>query len=160
MQEQYSIFASVGNATQPFDRFLKLVDEAAGRVRRRTLVQTGAGAYRPRNADAVDFVGRAEFDDLCRSADYVITHAGVGSVMTAVRLGKVPIVVPRRQADGEVINDHQFELATELSRMGWCQVASTVDDLIGYLQAPPAAVPLGNSVSNQLMRDAVTDFIR
>ena len=97
---------------------------------------------------------------MCRAADYVITHAGVGSVMTAVRLGKVPIVVPRRQAEGEVINDHQFELATELSRMGWCRVASSLDDLVGYLTAPPGALALANSVSNQLMRDAVADFIR
>jgi UDP-N-acetylglucosamine transferase subunit ALG13 len=96
---------------------------------------------------------------LCRAADYVITHAGVGSVMTAVRLGKVPIVVPRRQAEGEVINDHQFELATELSRMGWCRVASTADDLAGYLTAPPCPVPIENGVSNQLMRDAVASFI-
>jgi len=160
MRERYSIFASVGNATQPFDRFLKLVDEAARRVGRRTLIQTGAGSYRPRYAEAVDFVGREEFDELCRAADYVITHAGVGSVMTAVRLGKVPIVVPRRAAEGEVINDHQFELATELSRLGWCRVASGVDDLVGFLAAAPAAVPAGEKVSNRLMRELVTDFIR
>jgi beta-1,4-N-acetylglucosaminyltransferase len=160
MQGRYSIFASVGNATQPFDRFLRMVDEVAGRSRLRTLIQTGAGVYRPRNAETVDFVGRAEFDELCRAADFVITHAGVGSVMTAVRLGKVPIVVPRRQDQGEVINDHQFELAAELSRMGWCRVASGVDDLLGYLQAAPGGVPAAEIVSNRLMRELVTDFIR
>lgn len=160
MQGRYSIFASVGNATQPFDRFLAMVDEAAARAALPALVQTGAGTYRPRHADAVQFVGRAEFEDLCRAADHVITHAGVGSVMTAVRLGKVPIVVPRRSDLNEVINDHQFELATELSRMGWCRVARGLEDLVGFLQAPAAAVPASESVSNQLMRDLVADFIR
>jgi UDP-N-acetylglucosamine transferase subunit ALG13 len=160
MQGRYSIFASVGNATQPFDRFLRMVDEAAARTGLRTLAQTGAGTYRLQHADAVDFVTRPEFEQLLRAADYMITHAGVGSVMTGVRLGKVPIVVPRRKDEGEVINDHQFELASELSRMGWCRVATSVDDLLENLQAPPAAVPLGGSVTNQRMQELVTDFIR
>jgi len=137
-----------------------MVDEAAARTRLRTLVQTGAGRYRPQNADVVDFVTRPEFEQLLQAADYTITHAGVGSVMTAVRLGKVPIVVPRRKDEGEVINDHQFELASELSRMGWCRVATSVGDLIGYLQAPPAEVPLDGKVTNQRMQELVTDFIR
>jgi UDP-N-acetylglucosamine transferase subunit ALG13 len=160
MQERYSIFASVGNATQPFDRFLRMVDEAAGRVRLRTLIQTGAGAHRPCHADAVDFVGRAEFDELCRAAEYVVTHAGVGSVMTAVRLGKVPIVVPRRKDQGEVINDHQFELASELSRIGWCRVAADLDELLDFLQQAPAALPPGKDDTNRLMRGLVAEFIR
>ena len=80
--------------------------------------------------------------------------------MTAVRLGKVPIVVPRRQDQGEVINDHQLELATELSQMGWCRVATGVEDLLGFLQSPPPAVPIDENVSNRRMRELVTDFIR
>jgi UDP-N-acetylglucosamine transferase subunit ALG13 len=159
MQGRYSIFASVGNATQPFDRFLRMVDEAAARVKLPALVQTGAGAYRPRHADTVGFVGREEFDRLCLAADHVITHAGVGSVMTAVRLGKVPIVVPRRRDLGEVVNDHQFELAAELSKMGWCRVAGGIDDLVACLVAPPPAVPRNGHASNRRMRELVSDFI-
>jgi UDP-N-acetylglucosamine transferase subunit ALG13 len=160
MQEQYSIFASIGNARNPFDRFLRMVDEAAARTGLRAFLQTGFSTYRPLHAASADFVTRAEFDALLRGADYIITHAGAGSVMGAVRLGKLPVVVPRRKALGEMVNDHQLQLATELSAMGWCRVASDLEDLVRFLQMPPAAPPLNGNITNQRMQELVTDFIR
>ena len=159
MLERYSIFASVGNATPPFDRFLQMVDEAAMRTGLPTLIQTGAGKFRPLHAEAATFVTRELFETLLVEADYFVTHAGVGSVMTAVRLGKVPIVVARRRHHGEVINDHQQELAEELSRLGWCRVVSNVDELAACLQALPDAVPVQADASNERMRDMVDEFI-
>jgi len=159
MQAPYSIFASVGNSTQPFDRFVEMVDEATRRTGRRALVQIGSASRRPHNADAVDFVTRSEFEELMRAAEHAIVHAGAGSVMMAVQFGKIPIVVPRRKELGEHVNNHQFELASELSRMGWCHVVSNVDELIECLEAPTAAVPLDGDVTNQRMRELVTEFI-
>jgi UDP-N-acetylglucosamine transferase subunit ALG13 len=161
MQGRYSIFASVGNATQPFERFLRMVDEAAGRTGRTALIQTGGrGAFQPSHSDAVDFVTRERFEELLRYADYVVTHAGVGSVMSAVRLGKLPIVVARRKGLGEHVNDHQLELAHELSSLGWCRVVVNPDELVACFQQPPAAVVPGEQISNQRMRELVSDFIR
>jgi UDP-N-acetylglucosamine transferase subunit ALG13 len=160
MRERYSIFASVGNSTQPFDRFLRMVDDAARIVKRSALMQTGTSSYQPRHAVRVDYVGREEYDGLCRDADYLIMHAGVGSVMVAMRFGKLPIIVPRRGDLGESINSHQFELATELSKLGWCRVATGLDDLLAFLQAPPPPIPAGEDVSNRRMRELVSDFIR
>jgi UDP-N-acetylglucosamine transferase subunit ALG13 len=160
MQERYSIFASVGNSHQPFDRFVKMVDEAAERVRLGALIQTGHTPYRPRYAKAVDFITSAQFEAFVSGADYMITHAGAGSVMMALRYGKFPLVVPRRGDAGEHIDNHQDQLATELSRMGWCRVVSGVAELTAILAAPPAPVPLKDNVSNHRMRALVSDFIR
>ena len=160
MQGRYSIFASLGNARQPFNRFLQMVDEAAERAGMRTLLQTGHSTYRPKAADAVDFVTRPEFEELVRAADSVIMHAGVGSVMTALQLGKIPIVVPRRLDHGEHIDNHQFQLAAELSRLGWCRVANGTDELLDALRTPPDAASRNGNMSNQLMRNLVSDFIR
>jgi UDP-N-acetylglucosamine transferase subunit ALG13 len=123
-----------------------MVDEAAGRVGLSALMQAGTSSYVPRNADRLDYVGREEFDDLCRTSDYLVMHAGVGSVMASMRHGKLPIIVPRRGDLGEHINNHQFELATELSRLGWCRVAAGPDDLLDFLQAPPPPVPPGEDL--------------
>jgi UDP-N-acetylglucosamine transferase subunit ALG13 len=160
MQERYSIFASVGNSHQPFDRFVKMVDEAAERRRLSALIQTGHSPLRPRYAKAVDFITGPQFEAFVSAADYVITHAGAGSVMMALRYGKFPIVVPRRGDAGEHIDNHQAQLATELSRLGWCRVVSGVEELAAILAAPPAPVPLKNNVSNHRMRELVSDFIR
>ena len=39
------------------------------------------------------------------AADVVISHAGVGSALTALRCGKRPILVPREAARGEHVDD-------------------------------------------------------
>jgi UDP-N-acetylglucosamine transferase subunit ALG13 len=41
----------------------------------------------------------------------VVTHAGVGSVLSVLNQGKIPVILPRRAAHGEMIDDHQVEFA-------------------------------------------------
>lgn len=58
-----------------------------------------------------------------RRADVVIGHAGTGLALTALRVGKVPVLVPRRRVRGEHTDDHQVQLARELERRGLAVVA-------------------------------------
>lgn len=51
-------------------------------------------------------------------ADAVITHAGVGSILLALRTGLCPVVIPRTRARGEHVDDHQRELVGKLSERG------------------------------------------
>jgi UDP-N-acetylglucosamine--N-acetylmuramyl-(pentapeptide) pyrophosphoryl-undecaprenol N-acetylglucosamine transferase len=53
-----------------------------------------------------------------KRADLVIAHAGVGSALTALDLGKAPILLPRRQALNEMVDDHQLLIAGELDSRG------------------------------------------
>ena len=63
-----------------------------------------------------------------RHADLVICQAGVGSALAVLALGRRPVLVPRRAAHGEHVDDHQVQIATELSdrELG---VAIEADDL-------------------------------
>ena len=49
-------------------------------------------------------------------SDVVLTHAGVGSALVALEEGAVPVILPRRQAHGEMIDDHQVEFADMMVR--------------------------------------------
>jgi UDP-N-acetylglucosamine transferase subunit ALG13 len=51
-------------------------------------------------------------------ADLVIAHAGSGSALTAMEVGQMPLLVPRRAVHGENVDDHQVELAAELTQRG------------------------------------------
>ena len=62
---------------------------------------------------SVDELGR-----WLRSADAVVTHAGMGATLDALEAGRCPVVIPRRRAAGEQVDDHQVELAAELDRRG------------------------------------------
>jgi UDP-N-acetylglucosamine--N-acetylmuramyl-(pentapeptide) pyrophosphoryl-undecaprenol N-acetylglucosamine transferase len=53
-----------------------------------------------------------------READVVISHAGVGSALTAFASGKFPILVPREATYGEHVDDHQTDVAVDLERRG------------------------------------------
>lgn len=49
------------------------------------------------------------------AADVVIAHAGCGSSVGALEAGKKPVLVPRRAAFGENVDDHQLLIASELA---------------------------------------------
>lgn len=53
-----------------------------------------------------------------READVIVTHAGVGSALAAIRAGHRAVYVPRRARHGEHVDDHQVEMARELDRRG------------------------------------------
>jgi beta-1,4-N-acetylglucosaminyltransferase len=119
------IFVTVGSSTIPFDRLLRAVD--AWRIDEPLVVQHGASAIRPRRAECVDFLDYDTFVDLVRGARLMITHAGVGSVMTALRERKRPIVVPRRRACGEAVDDHQTPFARRAGQLGLVTFVENAD---------------------------------
>lgn len=60
----------------------------------------------------------ADFQRCAREADTVITHAGVGTVLGLLEQGISPVVVPRRRARGEHVDDHQLQLVQLLQQAG------------------------------------------
>lgn len=63
-------------------------------------------------------VPHAELAAAISEADVVVAHAGVGSALTAIELGKAPILVPRLARHREHVDDHQIQIARELDRRG------------------------------------------
>lgn len=60
------------------------------------------------------FLSAPALRDAMASADLVIAHAGCGSALSALKTGKCPVLVPRDPQHGEVVDDHQIELAAWL----------------------------------------------
>jgi hypothetical protein len=58
----------------------------------------------------VPMLSRAGFEEEIERADVVISHAGVGSLHTAIRYGHTPIVFARHARLSEHVNDHQVDL--------------------------------------------------
>lgn len=133
------VFVTVGNAAVGFDRLLLLVEKAlsspgVGGVS--GVCQYGASTLRPPMLRCVAMLSRGEFETELQTADAVVTHAGVGSLSSAIRLGHRPIVVPRRGNLGEVVNDHQLEIARVLEAR---QMITVVEDDVAMRSALLAA---------------------
>lgn len=75
------------------------------------LWQTGPTPVQDLPIAARPFVAAAELDAAMAEADLVIAHAGCGSAIAALRAGRLPVLVPRDPAHGEVVDKHQHEIA-------------------------------------------------
>lgn len=69
-----------------------------------------------------------ELSSAIADADVVVSHAGTGAALTALEHGRMPLLVPRRAAHREHVDDHQQQIAAELSRRGLA-VAREVEDV-------------------------------
>lgn len=119
-----STFVSVGNAKQPFRRLLAAVCQIAPNLPQPVFVQYGAGAmFDSPGCTGLAYLDMAEFEQHMQESDLLILHAGAGSVIHAVRAGKIPIIVPRCANLGEHVDDHQQEFAEELAKTGKVIVA-------------------------------------
>jgi UDP-N-acetylglucosamine transferase subunit ALG13 len=74
---------------------------------------------------------------LIASSSTVITHAGAGSILTALSHGKRPIVVPRLPEYSEVVDDHQLVFGRHLAQAGLATLAEEPQDLARIMAAHP-----------------------
>lgn len=101
------VLVTVGTDHHRFDRLIGWVDRWAGdHPDHEVLVQHGT-ADPPVHGRAVVMLG---YDDLVREmaeADAVVAQGGPATIMDARSVGRRPIVVARRAAHHEVVDDHQ-----------------------------------------------------
>ena len=113
-------FLAVGTHSQPFDRLVEMVDRAtaAGVLPQPVRAQVGVSTHRMRHADASDIMRPEEMEQAIRAARFVVTHGGTGTISTALRAGRRPLVLPREGARGEHFDDHQHQIVDKLASLG------------------------------------------
>lgn len=131
-----STFVTVGNANQPFRRLLDMVCALREQLPKPIIVQAGNNDFLCEGCKVVDFMSMEEFEDCMLDAEVVIMHAGAGSVLTAVRSGKHPIIMARMKQYDEHVNDHQLEFVNQIQDAGLpVSVISDVDSLVAAVSA-------------------------
>jgi UDP-N-acetylglucosamine transferase subunit ALG13 len=123
------IFVTVGTQL-PFDRLVREIDRWAGAQNHiDVFAQIGENAYIPENMDWAHNLQPAEFRERMHACDTVVAHAGMGSIISAIELGKRVIVVPRRAEFGEHRNDHQLATVARLEHIQNLEVALECEEL-------------------------------
>jgi beta-1,4-N-acetylglucosaminyltransferase len=117
------IFVVVGLHGQGFERLVKMMDNVASTIDDEVIIQLGNTSYVPTYAKFFHFRDNTAIDELYRTACIVVTHGGVGSIMTALKNKKPVIVVPRLTEYHEHKNDHQLDIVNNLSKFGYVFVA-------------------------------------
>jgi UDP-N-acetylglucosamine transferase subunit ALG13 len=150
------IFLTVGSQ-MPFDRLVVAVDDW-GRSHPETevMAQIGSTPYKPLHLRSVEALSPAKFNDYCQSAQLIVAHAGMGSILTALRYGKPIVVMPRKGALKETRNDHQVAAGDWLKSL---QGVFFAEDEIALPVAIDAAMaqslapePIANQASQVLIQ--------
>ena len=126
------IFVTVGTQL-PFDRLVRSVDDWASSGKHEVFAQIGPSPYRPKHMAWARFVEADECRRRFESASVIVAHAGMGSLITALELGKPIVVMPRRADLGEHRNDHQLATARRLVTQERAVVAFSEEELRGAL---------------------------
>lgn len=125
------IFVILGTQKFQMNRLIKLIDSlvGSGKLDMPVVAQIGQSDYEPVNFKFHRFLDKAEFDGLIAQAELIITHGGVGSIITAIKCRKPVIVVPRLAKYGEHVDDHQCEIANALAKKGFVLCSNDGDDI-------------------------------
>jgi UDP-N-acetylglucosamine transferase subunit ALG13 len=102
------------------------------------LWQTGDTDVSAFGIDGKHAIPERELTAAIREADVLVAHAGVGTALAALEVGKCPILIPRRLAHGEHVDDHQIQIAEELSRRGLALTTDADELTLAHLQTAAA----------------------
>lgn len=115
------IFVTLGTQDKSFERLLKLLDKEIekGVIQEKVIVQAGYTKYESKNMEIFDYVSNDDFKKYIDKCDLLITHGGVGSIFTGLKLNKKVLVMPRLAKYKEQHNDHQLEITEEFTKEGY-----------------------------------------
>lgn len=125
------IFVCVGSRDYQFNRLLEKIDQLveAGEITDRVFAQIGQSEYEPKNYEWKRFLDRDEFANYQAEATLIISHAGTGALIGALKKEKQVIAVPRLAKFGEHIDDHQTQISGVLSEEGYLREVLDMEKL-------------------------------
>lgn len=111
------IFITVGTQPQLFTRLFKKIEELIdnGEINDEIIAQVGLNVVNNDKIKCFSYLEMTEMRRFIKAADLIISHGGAGSIITALKMGKKVIGIPRLSKYGEHINDHQIDLINALS---------------------------------------------
>lgn len=113
------ILVTLGTQDKKFYRILdeieKLIEK--GKISEKVVVQAGCSSdYKSNHMEIFDLISMKKFDELISECDLLITHGGVGSIITGLKNNKKVIAVARLKKYKEHTNDHQLQIIENFSK--------------------------------------------
>lgn len=157
------IFLTIGT-TEPFDRLVIAMDDIASLIPNVGIIaQISNSSYKVKNMKTIGFISPSEYFKLFDKASLIISHAGMGTILSALQKGKSIIVMPRRFDLGEAKNNHQIATAQKLAALNYVNVAHNKDQLLELIKTSlitrNSSIPsIGPFASKQLI-SSLKDFV-
>jgi UDP-N-acetylglucosamine transferase subunit ALG13 len=123
------IFVTVGTGSKGFDALVRKMDQLAGEIDERVVIQIGNGKYKPNIAEFFRFAISVMPHFL--EARVTVTAGGVGTVFELLSLRKPVVAV----SNPEIPDGHQSELLERLAGERYLKWCRTLDELRSLLES-------------------------
>lgn len=158
------ILVMLGTQNNSFERLLKKMDELIEKkvIDEKVIVQSGYTNYESKNMRIFDLIPQEELERYQEQADLIITHGGVGSIVSSIKKGKKVIAIPRLHRYHEHVNDHQKQIVEAFDKKGYIIGIQRIDELKKAIIRAQEFEPKkynDNEKSNSKILKIIEDFI-
>lgn len=155
------IFVTLGTQDKSFTRLLKDIDKCLndGIIKDKVIVQAGFTKYKSNNMQVFDLLDRDDFDKYVKECDLLITHGGVGSILTGLKNNKKVIASPRLAKYNEHMNDHQKQIVERFSDEKFILAYNEEDNLADIIKKVPKFKPAKYQSNTDEMIKLIKNYI-
>ena len=125
------ILVLLGTQNNSFKRLLEEVQKNIdnGNITEKVIVQKGYTKFESKDMEMYKELPGEKINELIEQANIVITHGGVGSIISSITRGKKVIAVPRLKKYKEHVNDHQLDIINSFNNNGYIIGIHNVEEL-------------------------------
>lgn len=155
------ILVTLGTQDKSFKRLLEAIDKEIekGNIKEKVLVQAGYTKYKSKNMEIFKSVSSDKLEKLMDKASLIITHGGVGSILTALKHQKKIIAIPRLSKYNEHTNDHQKQIIEEFGKLGLILPLKDLTKLDKILIKSKTFKPKKFKSNNENFKNLITNYI-
>lgn len=155
------ILVLLGTQNNSFHRLLEEIEKNIkdGTIREEVIVQAGYTKFQSHRMRIIDLMSKEQLDKFQDEADLIITHGGVGSIISSIEKGKKVIAVPRMHEYGEHVNNHQKEIVKDFNDKGYIIGIEKVEDLKKAIIKLKDFEPKKYQPNNEKMLKIIEEFI-
>ena len=155
------IFVTLGTQDKPFNRLLEAVQKQIDnkKIKGKVIVQAGCTKFESKDMEIFDLIPMEDFEKNISESDILITHGGVGSIVDALKRGKVVIAAARLEKYGEHVNDHQLQIIKNFSEAGYIIALNDFDKLDEALKLAKKFKPNKYKSNTENMINLVEELI-
>lgn len=160
------ILVTLGTQDKKFYRLLEAVESQIknGNITDEVVVQAGcSNDFKSKNMKIFDLIPMDEFEDLMYKCDILITHGGVGSIISGLNKGKKVIAAARLKEYGEHTNNHQLQIIENFTKAGYILSLDSFDELDKVLEQckifKPKKYKSNSKKFNKLLENIIDSYL-
>lgn len=155
------ILVTLGTQNNSFHRLLEEVQKCIDKkvIAEKVVVQAGGTEFKSNDMEILKLISSRQMNKLIKQASFIITHGGVGSIVTALKMGKKVIAVPRYHKYDEHVNDHQLQIVQTFDGQGFIKGICDVCDLESAIKSLESFEPAKFVSNTENIIKIVEDFI-